>query len=253
MPAAIEATAKTVLVIGATGDVGSGIVKVLLERGHDVIAAARHAGRLEALRDRLGRPRGLQSLAGSLETDLLAEALLGGVRTRCSAIDAVIVSVNTPREPAPLLTRTSGSLAALLHGDLIAHFTAARTFVPAIAPGGVLLGIGGGSCDFILRGGVPQSAAQAALRMLYRGLAAELASNPVQVRELIIASIVNGATTRDRADPAWVTDAEIGDQAAAIVENPLAFPDPIWRIARRDGSGRPVFSAEPPTRIQGFS
>jgi hypothetical protein len=88
---------------------------------------------------------------------------------------------------------------------------------------------------------------------MYRGLAAELASNPVQVRELIIASIVNGASTRDRADPEWVTDAEIGEQAAAIVENPLAFPDPIWRIARRDGTGRPVFGAEPPVRIQGFS
>jgi NAD(P)-dependent dehydrogenase (short-subunit alcohol dehydrogenase family) len=246
-------TAKSVLVIGATGDVGSGIVKVLLERGHAVIAAARHAGRLAVLRDRLGHFHALQTAAGSLETEEHAGELLARVRQLCSAIDAVIVSVNTPREPSPLLARTSDSLAALLQGDVIAHFAAARTFIPAISAGGILLGIGGGSCDFILRGGVPQSAAQAALRMLYRGLASELASNPVQVRELIIASIVNGASTRGRADPLWVTDTEIGAQVSAIVENPAAFPEPILRMARRDGTGRPVFSAEPPIRIQGFS
>lgn len=244
---------KVVVVIGATGDVGTGIVQALLQRGHEVIAAARNPERLDALVNRLGNPAALKSTTGSLESDGHAEELLRRVHAIRPAFDATIVSVNSPRQPGPLLDHSSDSLATLLRGDLVAHYAAARTFIPAIAHGGTLLGIGGGSCDFILRGGVPQSAAQAALRMLYRGLAAELVSGPVHIRELIIASIVNGASTRDRADPAWVTDAEIGAQAAAIVEDPQAFPEPILRIARRTADGRPAFFAEPPTRIQGFS
>ncbi len=244
---------KSIVVIGATGDVGSGIVKALLRRGHRVAAAARNSARLAALLDELGHPQDLHAVPGSLETDEGAAVLLRDARTIFPAIDAVIVSVNAPRRPAPLLTHSSDSLTALLRGDLIAHYTAARTFIPALEPAGVLIGIGGGSCDFILGGGVPQSVGQAGLRMLYRGLSHELAAVPLHVRELIIASIVNGTSTRDRADPQWVTDIEIGEQVAAIVENPGAFPEPILRIARRDAGGRPVFSAEAPTRVQGFS
>jgi NAD(P)-dependent dehydrogenase (short-subunit alcohol dehydrogenase family) len=244
---------KSIVVIGATGDVGSGIVKVLLHRGHRVAAAARNPGRLDALLGELRHSANLHAVPGSVDTDEGAAALLRDVRMIFPAIDAVIVSVNTPRRAAPLLTHSSDSLTALIRGDLIAHYAAARAFIPALTPAGVLIGIGGGSCDFILRGGVPQSVGQAGLRMLYRGLAHELADAPVYVRQLIIASIVNGTSTRDRADPQWVTDAEIGEQAAAIVENPGAFPGPILRLARRDSSGRPVFSAEAPTRVQGFS
>jgi NAD(P)-dependent dehydrogenase (short-subunit alcohol dehydrogenase family) len=243
---------KNIVVIGATGDVGREIVRVLLKRGHQVAAAARNPDRLAALLDALRHPSGLHTVPGSLASDDGAAAMLQAVRALFTEIDGVIVSVNSPRQPAELLTRSSDELAALIRGDLIAHYTASRAFIPALKPGGVFIGIGGGSCDFILQGGVPQSIAQAGLRMMYRGLAHELAGEPVELRQLIIASIVNGASTRDRADPQWVTDTEIGEQVAAIVDTPRAFPGPILRIARRDSSGRPVFSAEAPTRVQGF-
>jgi NAD(P)-dependent dehydrogenase (short-subunit alcohol dehydrogenase family) len=243
---------KTVVVIGATGDVGCGVVEVLLRRGHHVAAAARNSARLAKLLDELRHPDKLHAVSGSLDSDERAAALLDGVRKIFSSIDAVVVSVNTPRRPAPLLTRTSDSLTALIRGDLVVHYTAARAFIPVLNPGGVLIGIGGGSADFILREGVPQSIGQAGLRMLYRGLAHELAEAPVEVRQLIIASVVNGRSTRDGADPQWVTDVEIGEQVAAVLEEPGAFPGPILRIARRDEGGRPVFSAEAPTRVQGF-
>jgi len=243
---------KTVVVIGATGDVGRGIVEVLLRRGHQVAAAARNSARLAELLDELSHPDNLHAVSGALDSDERAAALVDRVRTIFASIDAVVVSVNTPRHPAPLLTRTSDSLTALIHGDLIVHYTAARAFIPVLKPGGVLMGIGGGSADFILRGGVPQSIGQAGLRMLYRGLAHELAEAAVQVRQLIIASVVNGRSTRAGADPQWVTDAEVGEQVAAVLEEPGAFPGPILRIARRNEGGRPVFSAEAPTRVQGF-
>jgi NAD(P)-dependent dehydrogenase (short-subunit alcohol dehydrogenase family) len=243
---------KTTVVIGATGDVGSGIVRTLLQRRHAVIAIARNAARLDRLRQTLAGHDALTTLAGSLASDAQAQELVTRVRSVAVSIDAVVVSVNAPRQPAALMSYDSESLAALINRDLITHFTAARSFIPHLPRGATFVGIGGGSCDFVLHEGVPQSVAQAGLRMLYRGLAHEYRDHPVHLHELIIASVVNGVSTRANAEPQWVTDLEIGEQVAAIIENPAAFAQPILRLARRDASGRPVFSEEAPTRVQGF-
>ena len=60
---------KTVVVIGATGDVGCGIVEVLLRRGHHVAAAARNSARLVKLLDELRHPDKLHAVPGSLDSD----------------------------------------------------------------------------------------------------------------------------------------------------------------------------------------
>lgn len=242
-----------IVVIGASGDVGRGVAAVLLERGHALCAIARNGDRLDALARELGMPAQLHILQGGFDSDADAAAALQAVRGIFSRIDGVVVSINSRRVPAPLLSRSSDELAAIIRADLIPHFTAARTLVPALAGGAVYVGIGGGSADFVLEGGVPQSVAQAGLRMLYRALVLEFAHLPVTLRELIIASVVNGASTGAGADPLWVTAREVGLQVAAILETPDAFPSPVLRIARRDASGRPAFSAEAPTRRQGFT
>ncbi len=240
-----------VAVIGATGDVGRGITAALLDRGHQVIGVARNTSRLEALRQDCGTRRTLETLAGSVANDADAAQLAAELRDRLGRPDAIVVTVTAPRQPRSLLELRSNDYAALIWQDLISHFTAARAFVPLLAPDGMLLGIGGGSCDFVLQGGIPQSNAQAALRMLYRGLAEECRGR-IRVRELIIASVVNGASNRHAAHPSWVTEHEIGAQVAAMLEQPEQFANPIWRIARRDASGQPVVSDEGPSRVQGF-
>lgn len=238
------------VVIGATGDVGSGIVRVLIERGHRVAAVARNEERLHALREELNADGLLEVVPGSVASDGAAAELMRAVQAVMPRIDHVVVAINSRRESGTLLRLDSEALTQLLRADLISHYTAARAFIPAIAPGGVHLGVGGGSADFILEDGIYMSVAQAGLRMLYRGLAIELARTPVHIRELIIASVVNGPSTRTQADPMCVTDIEVGTQVAAMLASPSTFPEPIWRMARRDDSGHPVVSAEAPTRAQ---
>ncbi len=232
------------VVIGATGDVGRGIVAVLLAEGHEVAAVARNLARLEALRQELGAPAGLHIVRGSLSDDAGGAKLLEAVRAVHSTIDGVAVAINAPRERADLLAVGSDRFSGFLASDLVAHFTAAKTFVPALPPGGTYVGIGGGSADFILEGGAHMSVAQAGLRMLHRGLAFEAEPLGVHLKQLTVASVVNGATTRAHADPAWVTAEEIGAQVAAMIARPGEFPEPVWRIARRDASGRPVVTHE---------
>jgi NAD(P)-dependent dehydrogenase (short-subunit alcohol dehydrogenase family) len=218
---------KNIAVIGATGEVGGGIVQALLARGHHVTAIARSHAKLTNLAQSLGNPTNLTLVTGSLESDSTAAALVQSL----PPLDAVAVSVNGPRVTAPI-------------------YTAARAFIPILPETGVFLGIGGGSADFILEDGAHLSAAQAGLRMLYRGLALETPN--VHVKELTVASVVNSPATRAVAHELWVTDLEIGEHVARIIENPGDFPNPIWRLTRRDGSGLPGFAADSPTRVQGF-
>jgi NAD(P)-dependent dehydrogenase (short-subunit alcohol dehydrogenase family) len=241
-----------VVVVGATGEVGRAIVATLLQRGHRVVAVARDQARLARLGEALGQDVQLTRVCGSVASDPDAARLVAQISATLPQIDAAILSVNAPRQPASLLTYTDQSLSTLINGDLLTHFCAAREFAAVLHPGGTLLGIGGGSCDFVLHDGIPQSMAQAALRMLYRGLAHEHRDRPLHVHELIVASIVNSESTRRVADPLWVTDTEIAQRAAHIIEQPADYIDPILRLARRDISGQPVFSSEGPSRVQGF-
>ena len=241
-----------VLVLGATGDVGRGIAAAQLQRGHRVLAVARHSERLQALTQELGSPPGLHTLTGTIADDSHASQVLSAVRAIATQIDVVVVSVNGARQLAPLLSNDSAEFAARIALDLVTHFTAARAFLPALAPNGVYLGIGGGSADFMLENGAYMSIAQAGLRMLYRGLAHEQRERNIHVRELIIASVVNGASTRVHADPLWVTDQEIGEHVANILASPANFAGPILRMASRDATGRPVLTTEPATRVQGL-
>ena len=124
-----------VVVLGATGDVGRGIVTALLQAGHRVAAVARSAGRLDAVSNELANPAALISVPGSLASDSEASELLQILRSHMPAIDGVVVSVNARRQPAPLLTHSSTSFATLINQDLVTHYTAARCFAPALASG----------------------------------------------------------------------------------------------------------------------
>ena len=241
-----------IAVIGASGEVGRGITSVLLNQGFKVAAIGQNASRLAGLATEFGDPANLRTITGSLKTDASAQILLESIRGIFPRIDGVVVSVNGPRMAADVLSHSSDEFAALIAQDLVTHFTAARCFIPAIAAGGVYLAIGGGSADFILEGGVHLSAAQAGLRMLYRGIAHELDGQPITLKELTIASVVNSISTRSNAHPLWVTETEVGEQVAAMLTDPAAFPGTVWRMTRRDTSGHPGLSGEAPTRVQGF-
>lgn len=225
----------TVLIVGAAGDVGQGIVRAARAEGRTVIAAGRDAGRLERLYD---TSSGVHRCVGDLGSEAGALALWHTATALAGPIDAVVLSVNAPNRVDRLAQWSSNELAALLAANLLTHFNAARTMLPLLPPQGMLLGIGGGTADIVLPGLAPLSIVQGGLRMLYRGLAREQRDGP-HVRELIVASMVNGASKRDAARPEWLTDDEIGRHVCAILTDPASFPGPILRLAERSAVARP--------------
>jgi len=230
---------KNALIVGATGEVGKGITGELLAAGYGVVASSRRQESLESLLTRYPAESSLQIVQGSVEDEASASALLEAVRTKVDRLDAVIVSVNGAADMRPLVEWSSGDLLGVLQQNLISHFVSAKTLIPAVADGGMYLAIGGGMADFVFPGNGHISMGQAAQRMMFRYLSTELSARPLHIRQLTIASIVNGEKKRDVAHPQWVTDADVGQHVRAILEGPDMFPDAILTLRSRKQVGKP--------------
>ena len=229
---------RTVLVIGATGDVGQGIVRAVLGRRWTAIAAGRSMDRLaETFAGQPGSDR-LHLCAGSLESEESTAALWEAASTAAGSVDTVVVSVNAPQRVVPLAELPAPELADLLGANLVTHFNAAKVLRPRLPASGLYLGIGGGMADLVIPGNVHASIVQAGLRMMYRGFAREQ-KDGAALRELMIVSMVNGQKKRAVARPEWVTDDDIGAHVCAIIAAPDLFPGPILQLRSRDQAGQP--------------
>lgn len=225
---------KTILVVGAAGDVGQGIVAAARTHGWRVVAVGRSADKLA----RFDGDPGIASIVGDISTEAGAEAIWTGATSSFGAIDAAIIAVNAPNEIRPLTAWRPDELSVLFASNVVSHFIAAQIFIPRLPADGAFLGIGGGTADFIIPKMAPLSVMQAAQRMLYRGLAREQREGAA-IRELIIVSMVNGQSKRDRAQPDWVTDIEVGQHVCAILADPDLFPGPVLDLKSREQVGRP--------------
>lgn len=225
---------KKLLVIGASGDVGQGIVAAAASRGWQIVASGRTQAKLDAIAARYDGVIALQGDVGSPET---ATVLINAAKAAMDGLDAVIVSVSAPVTFLPLFDQDEASLMALFRSNILSHIIAAKAALDALPDDGVLLGLGGGLADFVPPGGAHQSMVQAGLRNIYRGLARE--NKPRIVRQMQIVSMVNGESKRERAEESWLTDRECGEHACAIVERPNEFKGPIVALKSREGVGQP--------------
>ncbi len=224
---------KTILVVGGAGDVGQGIVATARSCGWQVVAVGRSAEKLA----RFDGDPGTAIVVGDVSTEAGAEKVWADATSCFGTIDAAIIAVNAPNEIRPLSAWRPDDLSALFASNVVTHFIAAQVFIPRLPVDGVFLGIGGGTADFVIPKMAPLSVMQAAQRMLYRGLAREQREGAA-IRELIIVSMVNGQSKRDRAQPDWVTDIEVGQHVCAIIANPERFPGPVLSLRDREQIGR---------------
>lgn len=228
------------LVVGAAGDVGRGIVTAALDGGRAVVAAGRNRTKLDELAGALSKER-LVCVAGDIGSEEGAAALWDAACRPFGTIGEVVVSVsvNAFARPRPLLDWSAEELTEALSANLISHFIAARVFLPRLPEQGRLIGIGGGTADFIFPRMAHVSMAQAALRMLYKGLAREAGTGVATAQELMIVSMVAGQSNREEARDDWVTDAEVGRHVCAILDSPDLFPAPILQLRSRRQVGKP--------------
>ena len=185
---------QTVVVAGATGNVGPFVVRALLERGASVAAPSRSEEKLRGLREhlsehvdesRLGR---LHTFVGELGDERGAAVLRRHITEQVGTPDAVVASVGDYVAAPSLLDARAGELQRALDASLVAHFVIARTFLPVLRDSGGTYVFLQGPLAFELYpglGGDLVSIATAAQHMLFRALAQEVAESPASVVELV--------------------------------------------------------------------
>lgn len=230
-------TENRLLVVGAAGDVGQGIVEAALASGRKVVAAGRSADKLDLLAARLDNPD-LACVTGDLADEVRAKALWDAACACFGTPGEVVVSVNTPNRIRGLMEWSAGELGEVLGGNVLTHFVAAKTYLPLMPENGRLLGVGGGTADFIFPKMAHVSMGQAALRMMYRGLAKEVRSG-ARAQELLIVSMVAGESNREAAPADWITAEEVGRHVCAIFDAPEDFAKPVLHLRSRDQVGQP--------------
>lgn len=229
-----------VLVLGATGAIGSGVVAAALARGHAVIAVGRDPARLQALRDR-NPNAALQCLRGSLDGDSEGAALATQLRQLGQPLAGIVASLAAPVERGRVLDRPAAFLRRRLDEDLLPHLAAARHLLPVLAEGhrgGSYVLVGGPGSDYPWAGHGHRSIASAALQMLARVLHDEARALQLRVQLLAIDTPVCTDDDRKHACPEWPSTLAVGQRAMAMIERCDRGPaEAVVHFPPRDAKG----------------
>jgi len=196
---------QTVVVAGASGNIGPFVVRALLERGAVVAAPSRSEEKLRELREHLrqhldeitlGR---LHSFVGDLGDEREATVVRRRIAEEAGTPDAVVASVGDFVTAPSLLDARTDDLQRALDGYLLSNFAIARTFLPGLRDFGGTYVLLQGPLAFDLYPGFDAdliSVATAAQHMLFRALAQELAGSRVRVVELVAHALIRERQTQ---------------------------------------------------------
>lgn len=225
-------SSRPVLVVGASGYVGSRVVRGLAAGGRPVLAAAR-----SELPDRVTVQPGVipVRMPG-------LSALPDAVRAACAQAGvplpgAVVASIGGWHKGAPLLDSDPSEWSATLASHLTAHLDAARALVPLLGPGDPYVVLNGAASREAMAGSGAISVSGAALAMLVQVLRLESqqsqqslqsqesretdAGEPVRFHELVIDHAVAGDDRNE--DPAQTrAPAEVVQALGELLDDPRA-------------------------------
>lgn len=216
---------RSALVAGGTGNVGRHVVTALLRRGATVVVPSRSQSKLDALRAAAGSE---SKRLVTLVADMADERTAAGARDEVSrhvpsGLDAVVASLGRWVSAPSLLAMTRADLVQVLENYVVAHFMAARTFLPMLsAHGGSYTLINGPSAFGVWPGSGLVSIATAAQAMLARALAEEVEGrSAVRVTDLVIhPSTYIGPESTAGAGP--IDGPAVGRYVAALVAGDVA-------------------------------
>jgi len=228
--------APEVLVLGASGRVGAGVVAALLEAGSPVLAVGRDAGRLRLLAERHADEPALETLAGSVAGEREAARLAARVARRPRRLRAVVDAVGAPRTSARLLDRPAAFLRRTLDLELMPRLTAARHLLPLLGENegqGRYLLIGGPHAKQGWAGYGHASVSEAAMRMLARVLHEEALPLGVHVHLLSVDAPVWTPENAASACAGWPSALAVGRNAVALLGRDGPPPPPVVPYSAR--------------------
>ena len=213
---------RPIVVLGATGTVGRGVVRAALGAGRPVVAVARDPAGLASLV--AAHPGAdLVTLAGSVADDAGSARIARDLRDLGRPLGGVVAAIAGPQVRGRLLDQPAATLCGCVAGDVVPHLAAARALLPLLShAGAVYVLVGGPGSTHPWSGYGHRSVTAASLRMLVRILHDE--ARPLGVRVQLLS--VDTPVARDRnASPQWPTADAVGQRAIALLAEPAA---PRW-------------------------
>ncbi|WP_057916099.1 SDR family NAD(P)-dependent oxidoreductase [Lysobacter antibioticus] len=209
------------VVLGATGGVGRGVVQAALDGGRPVIAVARQASELKVLKASFPHAD-LTTIAGSVSNDPAGAKLARALRKLGRPLAGVVAAVCGSAERGRLLDNPAEFLRRKLDEDLLPHLAAARHLLPLLAEhdrGGTYVLIGGPGSEHPWAGYGHRSIGAAALRMLARVLHDEARQLAVRVQLLAVDTPVCTEFNQRNACPEWPSALSVGQRALALIDH----------------------------------
>lgn len=213
-------TAAAILILGATGSIGRGVVAAAVQAGRPVIAVARNADALRDLRE-AHADADIVTLPASVDTDADAAEM---ARRLDRPFDAVVAAICGRPARGRVLEQPAEFLRRRIDEDLLPHLSAARHLLPMLAARGrghyVL--VGGPGAEQPWAGYGHRSIGAAALRMMARVLHDEARTLSVRVHLLGVDSPACTDANQRHAGTQWPSALAIGQQALALASDPPA-------------------------------
>ena len=213
---------KKVIVLGATGGIGEGITRQLLQNGATVIALSRTEEKLNDLTNYVSDIQRGEFIPYAINTDQPEQesnTIRNQLAQQFGPIDGAIISIGAwGKTGVPLIDVTDEMWEQAITDNLTSHFRAVRILVPLLKESGALIHLSGLSADLPYPGAGLIGLTNAAKKSLLLTLAAERSHPNPRIYEMIIGPI----RTRERikngvARHNWFDPEDIGEYSSELI------------------------------------
>lgn len=215
----MDLSGRHILVTGATGGLGAGVVPELLARGGQVTAVYRDPRRRDKAAASWGAPPGLTWL----EADLTQEEAVQGVFRAARPLDAV-VHLAGGYARCPVAEMSLSEWEHMLRLNLTTTFLVLREAARHLARGGSLVAVGAAAARSGAAEVAHYTAAKAGLLRLVESLAEELRPSGIRVNA-VLPGLIDTPANREAMAGAdrsrWVAPRAIG-QVIAFLCSPVS-------------------------------
>lgn len=209
---------KTILVVGGAGEVGEGIVRQLIAKGHRVLVQSRSKDKVNQLAERLGNPAMLLPIIGDVSDESKVKRLLENVQSRGHSLDGVVAAIGSWWSGPTLIDLDLATFNQVLSERLTIHFLVAKTFLRVLKdkPGASYLFIHSAAGFVPIPNSGPVSIAGAGQAMLKDVFTKELEGAAVRINMLTIMGAI-ATRSHPSADPEALTADDVGGYVSWLV------------------------------------